>query len=161
MLISFYYRYVSKRYNLGVIFLLIVVASLIVYFIVRNSSDTPTPPTTDTGNTTGTYTGVMPCADCPGIDTTLELNTNNTYKMTSVYQTKDVEPLVETGTWSKSKGIPTDSNAEVITLTPSSAQSQPSYYLVENENTVTMLNSEKQPIDSPFNESLQKQPQGS
>ena len=34
----------------------------------------------------GTYKGVLPCADCPGIDVTLTLNENGTYVRESKYQ---------------------------------------------------------------------------
>ncbi len=45
----------------------------------------------------GTYTGTIPCADCPGIETTLTLNYDNTFRLTSVYQERDVAPFVEEG----------------------------------------------------------------
>ncbi|MDO4224694.1 MAG: copper resistance protein NlpE N-terminal domain-containing protein [Bergeyella zoohelcum] len=34
----------------------------------------------------GTYKGTTPCADCPGIDVTLTLNTDNTFTLEEVYQ---------------------------------------------------------------------------
>ncbi len=34
----------------------------------------------------GTYKGVLPCADCPGIDVTLTLNENGTYVRETKYQ---------------------------------------------------------------------------
>ncbi len=37
----------------------------------------------------GTYTGVTPCADCPGITVTLVLNADNTYALTSAPQGSD------------------------------------------------------------------------
>ena len=33
----------------------------------------------------GTYSGVIPCADCPGIETQITLLSNNTFKMTTKY----------------------------------------------------------------------------
>jgi len=36
----------------------------------------------------GTYFGTTPCADCPGIDINLQLNSNFTYKMSISYQDK-------------------------------------------------------------------------
>lgn len=46
---------------------------------------------------TGIYYGVTPCADCPGIETTLTLNSNYTYKLNLVYKEKNVNPFVEEG----------------------------------------------------------------
>jgi uncharacterized lipoprotein NlpE involved in copper resistance len=37
-------------------------------------------------NWEGTYSGTVPCADCPGIDVELTLNSDFTYSMTLVYQ---------------------------------------------------------------------------
>jgi uncharacterized lipoprotein NlpE involved in copper resistance len=46
---------------------------------------------------TGIYFGVTPCADCPGIETTLTLNNNFSYTLKLVYQERNVEPYVEKG----------------------------------------------------------------
>jgi heat shock protein HslJ len=37
----------------------------------------------------GTYTGVIPCADCSGIQTTIELTENETYKLVQTYLDKE------------------------------------------------------------------------
>lgn len=36
----------------------------------------------------GVYTGVIPCADCSGIETTLELRADGTYSLTEIYKDK-------------------------------------------------------------------------
>jgi uncharacterized lipoprotein NlpE involved in copper resistance len=51
------------------------------------------------------YTGTLPCADCEGIDVSLQLNKNdNSYIMTSVYKGSRVDSsnnsFKDTGTWS-------------------------------------------------------------
>ncbi len=51
----------------------------------------------------GTYNGVMPCASCEGIDTTVMLNSDNTYTIVSVYKgDADGATFTDTGTltWS-------------------------------------------------------------
>ncbi|MFT4154926.1 copper resistance protein NlpE [Parafilimonas sp.] len=50
------------------------------------------------------YTGSLPCADCEGIDVSLQLNKNgNSYIMTSVYRGSRVDSsnntFKDTGTW--------------------------------------------------------------
>ncbi|SIO37622.1 copper resistance protein NlpE [Salinivibrio sp. ES.052] len=47
----------------------------------------------------GTYQGVVPCADCEGIDTTLTLNQDKTYSLTKAYLGKEGEALKEEGTF--------------------------------------------------------------
>ncbi|MFZ4263424.1 copper resistance protein NlpE [Sphingobacterium sp. HJSM2_6] len=37
----------------------------------------------------GTYTGVLPCADCPGIETSITLNDNETFHYKAAYQERD------------------------------------------------------------------------
>lgn len=58
----------------------------------------------------GTYAGVTPCADCPGIETTIVLNEDNTFKATYVYQDKKDGTFEETGTFSW------DDKGSVVTL---------------------------------------------
>lgn len=49
------------------------------------------PPSQPTWS--GTFTGVLPCADCPGIDTTLILSDDNTYTLERRYQEKGEAPI--------------------------------------------------------------------
>lgn len=46
----------------------------------------------------GTYTGVLPCADCSGIQTSLQLNLDLTYKLSQIYLGKNQgKPFEESG----------------------------------------------------------------
>lgn len=45
----------------------------------------------------GTYTGTLPCADCPGIATTVTLRSDGSYRMEMVYLERNVAPFVEEG----------------------------------------------------------------
>lgn len=49
----------------------------------------------------GTYAGVVPCASCPGIDMTLELHEDGTYRLAETYQESKDATFVEKGsfTW--------------------------------------------------------------
>lgn len=55
----------------------------------------------------GTYQGVVPCADCEGIDTTLTLNQDNTYVLSKTYLGKDGEAFKEEGSfsWDQTGGV--------------------------------------------------------
>lgn len=46
---------------------------------------------------TGIYTGVLPCADCPGIETTITVHQDNSYEKTQVYTQKDSVPFISAG----------------------------------------------------------------
>lgn len=96
-----------------------------------------------------TYTGVLPCADCSGIDITLVIKPDNTYSLQSVYQGKnDDDPFEITGTWNIESGIPSDENATYYVLAEESGNAE--YYLIKDEKTLVQLDQEKNLIDSPF-----------
>lgn len=45
----------------------------------------------------GSYQGVIPCADCPGIKVTLQLDANQRYKLSRYYQEAAAEPVLSEG----------------------------------------------------------------
>ncbi len=47
----------------------------------------------------GTYSGILPCADCTGIETLLALNPDNTYRLRSTHLGRDAKVFEETGTF--------------------------------------------------------------
>lgn len=58
----------------------------------------------------GTYSGVTPCADCPGIKTVMTLNNDNTYSLSEQYLEKEKIPRTFKGKFSW------DEKGSVITL---------------------------------------------
>lgn len=82
----------------------------------------------------GTYTGIFPAADCPGIDMRLTLKKDGTYSLHMKYLERDSE-FDEKGAY-KVKG-------NLLTLNP--MDGQPEYYKVE-ENQVRKLDADKQPV---------------
>jgi len=59
------------------------------------------------GNRTGTYTGVIPCADCPGIETKVTLKPDYSYDLTTLYQDRQDTPEHKTGKflWDESRNV--------------------------------------------------------
>lgn len=47
----------------------------------------------------GTYEGILPCADCDGIKTTLKINNDATYDLKSEYLKKKSAVFTESGTY--------------------------------------------------------------
>ena len=45
----------------------------------------------------GTYSGVLPCASCPGIETVKHLNSDHTYRLETTYQDEGPDVFSETG----------------------------------------------------------------
>eukprot|EP01133_Synstelium_polycarpum_P010467 gene10467-12187_t len=51
----------------------------------------------------GTYKGTVPCADCPGIETIITLNKDQSYSMETKYLEKGKKVSVENGTFNWDK----------------------------------------------------------
>ncbi|MCP2044612.1 META domain-containing protein [Pontibacter sp. HSC-36F09] len=52
----------------------------------------------------GTWIGTIPCADCPGIRYTLDINPDSSYRERMVYQGRSATPFVQSGTWGVGNG---------------------------------------------------------
>lgn len=77
--------------------------------------------TADTIVAMGKYEGVMPCADCDGIATTLSLNGDGTYDLTTTYQDTVNDVSKDELTYTNS-GIYERNDAMVKVITPSSGE---------------------------------------
>jgi len=78
----------------------------------------------------GAYRGIIPCADCPGIQTTVYLNKDLTYRMTMKYLEREGAQLEYTGKFSW--------NDKGNTITLESNSNQTTKFFV-GENTLTQL----------------------
>lgn len=99
----------------------------------------------------GTFTGTLPCADCPGIETTLELAADGTYRITEVYQEEDVAPREMDGTWT------VEADDRQIRLDPNSKAEPDRLFEINSEQQITQLDLEGQPIASGLDHSLARQ----
>jgi heat shock protein HslJ len=88
----------------------------------------------------GTYYGTIPCADCPGINVEITLDSASTYTMKWTYVDRGALPTV-TGKFSWSK------DASQIHLEGLDENDPNQYFRVE-ENQLVMLGREGQPIES-------------
>jgi len=82
----------------------------------------------------GTYKGILPCADCKGIETALILNNDNTYSYKTKYLGKgEGKVFVQKGsfTWDETGGV----------ISLSGMEGKPYLYKV-GENTLTQLDIE-------------------
>ena len=83
----------------------------------------------------GTYSGVIPCADCPGIEVQIILNSDNTFQMTRRYQGK------ENSVYSFSGTFQWNSDGNIIILNGLEKNRFPTQYLV-GENMIRQLDME-------------------
>lgn len=94
-----------------------------------NASDQKLPQAT----IAGTYTGILPCADCGGLDTELTINSDSTYSLKST-NTDNKEVITE------QSGVYQLKNDSLVTLiTPSSGDKI--YYRVIDNSTVMLSDS--------------------
>ena len=99
----------------------------------------------------GTFAGTLPCASCPGIDTTLELAADGTYRLTESYL-EDPGPAVATqGTWSVEEAR--------IRLDPSGKQAEDRLLAIESPQRVVFLAPDGEPAESGLDYGLERQAQ--
>ncbi len=106
-----------------------------------------TPTAFDAKAFAGTFSGTLPCADCPGIDTTVALAADGTYTVEETYQDRKVEPLKGDGTWTA------EANGKRIRLDPNSKSDQDRLFEVLSNDEIRQLDTEGKPIESnlPYN----------
>lgn len=92
------------------------------------------------------WRGILPCADCEGIETSLFLEKDGTWVMNERYQGVRDEPssFASYGTWART--------ADKLVLTDSKGEK--SYYRAKGE-ALEMLDREGNPIESQFNYTLE------
>lgn len=88
----------------------------------------------------GTFTGRIPCADCPGINVHLTLRGDSVYNLLWQYLERNVE-FSDSGKW----GI-IESNGDKIILLDSKSSHQKTYYLIDNVNNIEMLGNNKKEL---------------
>jgi uncharacterized lipoprotein NlpE involved in copper resistance len=87
----------------------------------------------------GVYQGVVPCADCAGIETTLRLAADGTYELSLQYLGKSTTPFSSKGSFEWRQ------NGRAIELQTNDGT--PRFFRVE-ENQLRQLDTRGQPIES-------------
>jgi len=86
----------------------------------------------DNLNWVGSYSGVVPCADCQGILTQITLNADNTYQISWKYQGKNDEAFKKSGTFQW------DAEGNTITLEGLDSGQYPFRYKVGEEHLLQL-----------------------
>jgi len=86
----------------------------------------------DNLNWIGSYSGVIPCADCQGISTQITLSADNTYQIKWKYQGKDDETFKKSGTFRW------DDDGNIITLEGLEPDKFPVRYKVGEEHLLQL-----------------------
>ena len=101
----------------------------------------PGPGTIDNKAFAGKFSGTLPCADCPGIDETLELGTDGNFTLTDVYRERPQGTFTMQGTWS------TDADGKRIRLDPGSKTEADRLFAIDDNDTLVPLAADGARID--------------
>ena len=132
------------------------------FSVVAAHAQVPAPQQETTATSHGkllaAYHGVLPCADCPGIDTTIKLfgddaqATHGVYMTRNVYQERNTS-YTDTGTWTLEKGTPDDASAGVYVLKPKKGNGVTNYLRV-GDDEIKQLDNNRKPFGGTVNFSL-------
>ncbi len=95
----------------------------------------------------GIFSGTLPCADCSGIDTKIELKADGSYAIEERYQGKKDGDFNGDGTWTA------EEDGKRLRLDPNSKSDQDRLFEVLNHDEIRQLDTEGKPIQSelPYN----------
>jgi copper homeostasis protein (lipoprotein) len=135
-----------------------------IYVVTTDAQDAAQQqkaPAASRGKLLAAYRGVLPCADCPGIDTTVRLfadpsgaEDHGRYLIRSSYQERNTTNT-EMGTWTLEKGTPSDASASVYVLKPKSGNGTTNF-LVVGENEIKQLDANRKSFTGTVNFTLKR-----
>lgn len=110
-----------------------------------------TPPQTfGVANFAGVFSGTLPCADCPGIDTTLTLKTDGGYLLHSAYRERNAS-FDEQGIWM------VEQSDHTVRLQPEGDGARETRYQIVAKDEIRMTDTQGKPIASTLDYSLRRQ----
>ena len=115
--------------------------------VLKAVDNAPAPEGLDVRAFAGSFSGTIPCADCPGIDATLTLEADGSYATHDVYQERDTS-FDSSGTWTVEEA------GRRIRLDPNSKDEQDRLYEVVSNDELRMLDADGNPIESGLNYTL-------
>src|SRR5690606_37297109 len=118
--------------------------------VLREVDNAPAPEGLDVRAFAGRFEGTLPCADCPGIDSTIELEGDGTYTLHDAYRESDGATNDVEGTWTVEEA------GKRIRLDPNSKQARDRLYEVVSDDELLMLDGAGNRIESGLDYSLRR-----
>ncbi|GAA3919961.1 copper resistance protein NlpE [Luteimonas lutimaris] len=115
--------------------------------VLKAVDNAPAPEGLDVRAFAGSFSGTIPCADCPGIDSTLTLDADGSYTTHDVYQERDAS-FDSSGTWTVEEA------GKRIRLDPNSKDEQDRLLEVVSNDELRMLDADGNAIESGLNYTL-------
>lgn len=88
-------------------------------------------------NFSGKYSNVIPCADCPGIETTVSFNADSTFIENMKYLERN-SSFSDTGRWRIAN--------KIITVSFPSKSSKQRFYRIKSDSVIAILDADKKEI---------------
>ena len=99
----------------------------------------------------GTFSGTLPCADCPGIDTKVTLVADGSYKLHEAHQGKPVNGFDSDGTWT------VEENGTRIRLDPNSKSERDRLFAVTSKDQIDGLDLEGKAPENKLSYALKRE----
>lgn len=97
----------------------------------------------------GSFAGILPCADCPGIEMQLEIDADGGFLLRETYQERDTS-VGTRGTWTVA------ADGQRLLLDPDAKEKDDRAFRIVSSDELRLLGSEGQAIDSALNYSLRR-----
>jgi copper homeostasis protein (lipoprotein) len=91
----------------------------------------------------GTFSGALPCADCPGIDETLELKPDGSFTLTDVYRDRPSGTHSVAGSWNA------EDKDTRVRLDPNSKGEADRVFAISGTDALEALDADGQPLPGP------------
>ena len=107
------------------------------------------------------FSGLLPCADCPGLKTELTLTRDapysgdGTYRLVETYLERGA-PFTSTGVWGTLRGDAIDPDATVYELNPEKAEGRRHFKRVGNDEALKVLDGDMKPLPDSLPSTLKR-----
>jgi copper homeostasis protein (lipoprotein) len=102
----------------------------------------------------GSFSGTLPCADCPGIDNKLTLNADGTFTLEETYRDRKQAASKLDGTWTA------EENGKRLRLDPNSKSDEDRLYAIASNDQIDQLGADGEPAASGLTYSLKRDAAG-
>ena len=98
----------------------------------------------------GLYAGILPCADCPGIDTSIAFTPEGSYSMSETYQEPGGGSFVTKGTWTLRE------DGKTLLLDPEDKEERDRWYEIVSATELRALDRDGKAIDGKLDYTLRR-----
>ena len=117
---------------------------------VDHGSPASAAPGFDVKAFAGTYAGMLPCADCPGIDSTIAFTPEGAYTLSETYQDADKSSFLSKGTWS------VRGDGKAVLLDPEDKDEYDRSFSIVSPTELRALDRQGKPIESTLDYSIKR-----